>query len=93
MQRLLTLSPQVHVELVVNDEGLALLGSNSPLAQQIKQMSNQADRLRFVACKQSVERSRARGKSITLLPNVDTSHTALEEVMLRLEQGWHVIRV
>jgi intracellular sulfur oxidation DsrE/DsrF family protein len=93
MQRLLSLSPQVNVELLVNEEAIAMLSNDSVVSDQLKQLLAQTHRVTLSACRQGLERWRERGISVKLMPEVETSRSALEEIVHRIDEGWHLVPV
>lgn len=90
--RLLSLSSDVNIELLVNDEAIAMLGTDSMVAGDVRALL-QTQRVKLAACRQGLDAWRNKGGMVSLLPEVDTSHTALEEVIQRIRQGWHLITV
>lgn len=90
--RLLAMDASVRVELLVNDAALGLMVQDSPLASRLVQLHSGSDRLSLVACRQGLDKWRDKGLSLRLLPSVNTQRTALEEVVLKLEQGWRLVR-
>lgn len=93
IERLLLQSPTANVELLVNDEAIAMLAKDSLAAEALLQLTQATNRLKLSACRQGLDRWRERGAAINLIPDVDTSRTALEEVVRRIDEGWRLIAV
>ncbi|MEK6771522.1 MAG: hypothetical protein AABY62_07785 [Pseudomonadota bacterium] len=86
---------RLHVELVANAEGLNLLRvGKSPAAEQVAYIQKQYGNVKFLACGKTIERVQAeKGVRVKLLPNVEVASSALDQIILRLRQGWTYIRV
>jgi intracellular sulfur oxidation DsrE/DsrF family protein len=84
----------VQVELVANGAGLALVRADlSPYADRIAALRRAHVNVRFVACDNTITILRQQGEDVTLLPGVDVAPTAVDQIMMRLQQGWAYIRV
>ncbi len=85
----------IQMELVVSGGGLDLLRADvSPYANRIKTMKETYSTLDFIACRQTLDRYREKGVDIKLLPEARLqSSSALDEVMLRLQQGWTYVSI
>lgn len=84
----------IEVEIIANGGGLALLRADvSPFAQRINTMREKYPSLALVACNQSIRNLRAKGVEVRLLPNTGVASSALDEITLRLKQGWGYIKV
>jgi len=86
---------RLHVELVANAEGLNLLRTGkSPAAEQVAYIQKNYGNVRFLACGKTIQRIQAeKGMPVKLLPNVEIASSALDQIILRLRQGWTYIRV
>jgi len=86
---------RLHVELVANAEGLNLLRlGKSPAAEQVAHIQKQYGNVKFLACGKTIQRLQAeKGGRVKLLPNVEVASSALDQIILRLRQGWTYIRV
>ncbi len=86
---------RLHVELVANAEGLNLLRvGKSPAADQVAYIQKNYGNVRFLACGKTIQRIQAeKGVPVKLLPNVEVASSALDQIILRLRQGWTYIRV
>jgi intracellular sulfur oxidation DsrE/DsrF family protein len=75
------------VEIVANEGGLNLLRSDmTPYAEQIRQLAEQD--VLFFACSKAIERLEDQGVSVHLVPEANTNYSALDRVVLRMQQGW-----
>jgi intracellular sulfur oxidation DsrE/DsrF family protein len=75
------------VEIVANEGGLNLLRSDmTPYARQIKRLAEQD--VLFFACSKAIERLEEQGVSVHLVPEANTNYSALDRVVLRMQQGW-----
>jgi intracellular sulfur oxidation DsrE/DsrF family protein len=75
------------VEIVANEGGLDLLRSDvTPFADQIRVLAEQD--VLFFACSRAIERLEERGVKVRLVPEADTRYSALDRVVLRMQQGW-----
>jgi intracellular sulfur oxidation DsrE/DsrF family protein len=86
---------RLHVELVANAEGLNLLRlGKSPAATQVARIQKTYGNVRFLACGKTIQRIESeKGVKVKLLPNVNVASSALDQIILRLRQGWTYIRV
>lgn len=84
----------IQVELIANDRGIHLLQAGaSPAAKRIVAMQKTHANLRLVACNEAIERLRAQGEDVTLLPDVDVVSSAVTEIARRMGQGWKYLQV
>jgi uncharacterized protein len=84
----------IEVEIVANSTGLDLLRADaSPYAARIAALRREFPELGLVACGQTLERRRAGGQQVTLLPGTLIAPSALDEVIKRLRGGWVYVRV
>jgi intracellular sulfur oxidation DsrE/DsrF family protein len=80
------------VEIVANESGLDLLRSDvTPYAAQIRALAEQD--VLFFACTRAIERLEERGIQVKLLPEAKTEYSALDRVVLRMQQGWEYVRI
>lgn len=85
---------QVSVEIVANSEGLDLLREGvSAHAARIAALRAAHPGLSLVACGQTAQRLREGGTEVRLLPGTRTASSALDEIVLRMQQGWAYVRV
>ena len=80
-------TPQRRVEIVANEGGLDLLRSDvTPFADRIRRLAEQD--VLFFACTRAIQRLEEQGVRVQLLPQADTRYSALDRVVLRMQQGW-----
>lgn len=83
------------VEVVANGSGLSMLRADTtPFAKEIKQLQAAHKNLRFVACKNTIDRlAREKGITAQLLPGVVVIDSGVAQLMRRQQQGWAYIQV
>jgi uncharacterized protein len=83
----------VKVDVLANAGGIDLLRADvSPHALRIAQMIGTYPDLRFLACANSIARLREQEITPILIDRVNTSGTAVDHVVDRLQRGWTYIR-
>jgi intracellular sulfur oxidation DsrE/DsrF family protein len=76
-----------HVEIVANEQGLNLLRSDvTQFASEISLL--QAHDVVFYACSKTIQRLEERGVEVRLVPHAIADYTALDRVVLRMQEGW-----
>lgn len=84
----------IEVELVANAGGLDLLRAGvSPHAERIAALRGENPNFALIACGQTVERLRERGVEVRLLPGTRVASSALDQIVMRMSQGWSYIRI
>lgn len=84
----------IQVELVANGGGLDLLRDGvSPYADRLENLARVRGNLSLLACATAIEKARASGADVKLLPHVIVTSSALDQIMLRLQQGWTYIQI
>jgi intracellular sulfur oxidation DsrE/DsrF family protein len=84
----------VVVEIVANAGGLDLLREGvSEHAPRIAALRAEHPGLSLVACGRTVQKLREAGVDVRLLPGTLTATSALDEIILRMQQGWAYVRV
>lgn len=84
----------VTIEIVANGAGLDLLRvATSPYAERIEGLRRAYPALTLVACGQTVERLRDAGADVRLLPGATVATSALDQIVLRMQQGWAYVRL
>ncbi|MBI5255849.1 MAG: hypothetical protein HY855_05075 [Burkholderiales bacterium] len=84
----------VLVEIVANSGGLDLLRADvSTQAPRIARLRAAYPELSLVACGQSAERLRERGIALQLLPGASLASSALDQIVLRMRQGWTYVKI
>ena len=85
----------LHLEIIANAEGLSLLRADvSPARERVQAMQNTYKNVKFLACGKTIERLQLEKnmRNVPLLPGVAVVPSALDQVILRLENGWAYIR-
>ncbi len=85
---------RLEVEIVANGPGLDLFRADDKVfAPRLASLRRDYPALSLVACRQTMERRRARGEPVELAPDVALAPSALHEVVERLRAGWVYVRV
>ena len=80
------------IEIVANGHGLDLLRSDtSPFAEEIKALADSD--IAFYACSKAIERMEERGVHVLLVPEADPRYTALDRVVIRMQDGWNYLKI
>lgn len=80
-------APDRRIEIVANEGGLALLRSDvTPFGDRIRELA--AQDVLFFACSRAIERLEEQGVEVRLVPEANARHSALDRVVLRLQDGW-----
>lgn len=75
------------VEIVANERGLDLLRSDvTPFAEEIRIL--QENDVVFYACARSIQRLEEKGVKVILVPDIQQDYTALDRVVMRMQDGW-----
>jgi intracellular sulfur oxidation DsrE/DsrF family protein len=94
-REILASSDQAHphrVEVVANEQGLNLLRSDiTPFAEEIAALADSS--VVFYACSRAIQRLEERGVSVQLVPQANPDYTALDRVVLRLQDGWNYLKL
>ncbi len=84
----------VAIEIVANGPGLDLLrASDSPYAQRLESLRTAYPPLALVACGQTLQKLQDAGVEVRLLPGTRVATSALDEIVLRMQQGWAYVRL
>lgn len=82
------------LEIVANGGGLNLLRRDvSPLPQRVNQLLGDYQNVSFLACSKALDRLREKGVKIDLLEEAGVTSSALEQILLRMREGWVYIKV
>ena len=82
------------LEIVANGPGLDLLrAAVSPHGQRIAALRASHPELTLVACGQTVHRLRSEGTDVRLLPGTVVATSALDQIVMRMQQGWAYVRI
>ena len=80
------------VEVVANQKGLNLLRSDvTPFSDEI--LSLQENKVVFYACSRTIELLEKDGVDVHLVPDTNQSYTALDRVVLRMQDDWDYIKI
>jgi intracellular sulfur oxidation DsrE/DsrF family protein len=82
------------LEIVANGDGLNLLRARySSYPERTEELIHNYDNLAVMACARTLQAIKEQGGDVELLPSVNTTESALERVVDRLQDGWLYIRV
>ncbi len=82
------------IEIIANGGGLDLLRSDvTRYRERISMLQKEYPNLDVVGCNQSIDALKKKGVAVNLLPNVRIASSALDEINMRLQQGWDYVRV
>lgn len=80
------------VEIVANERGLDLLRSDvTPFADEIRML--QQNNVVFYACARSIQRLEEKGVEVVLVPDARQDYTALDRVVMRMQDGWNYEKI
>ena len=80
------------VEIVANERGLDLLRSDiTPFAEEIRAL--QKNNVVFYACARSIQRLEEKGVKVILVPDIRQDYTALDRVVMRMQDGWQYEKI
>ncbi len=80
------------VEVVANEKGLDLLRSDvTRFSEEINYLAS--NRVVFYACSKTIERLEEKGVTVRLVPEAISGYTALDRVVLRMQDGWEYIKI
>lgn len=83
----------IAIEVIANIGGIDVLRADvSAHATRIAALRTTYPELTFVACGQTLARLRERGTDTRLLPGVQVTTSALDQVVRRLHEGWLYVR-
>ena len=84
----------LQIEIIANSSGAALLRSDvSPYVARLGMMKAKYPNLELVVCSQTLDKLRAQGVSVQLLPQTSIAPSAAQQIKKRLQQGWDYVRV
>ncbi len=85
---------KLKIEIIANGGGLDLLRSDvTQYRERISLLQAKYPNLDVVGCDQSITELQKKGILVTLLPNIRVASSALDEINMRLQQGWDYVRV
>jgi uncharacterized protein len=83
----------VAVEIVANNTGLDVLRVDMPSqAARLLALHASYPNLTLVACGQTIERLRAQGVPVQLVPDTTVATSALDQIVKRIREGWTYVR-
>lgn len=81
--------PGFQLEVLANSDGIDFLRTGtSPYAKQIEALIEKYPNLHFMVCGTSLRNIEKEGKKVSLLPHVNITSSAVEQVAKRLREGW-----
>lgn len=84
----------IQVDILANAGGIDLLRMDvSPQARRIARMMRDYDNIHFIACTNSLQRLQEKGITPVLINQTQQDKTAVEHIIMRLQQGWTYLRV
>lgn len=83
----------LQVAVIVNSGGIDMLrAATSQHASRVRSLQAAYPNLRFIGCRNTLERLKDGGHDIRLLPGVEQAPAAIDEIVQRLERGWTYIK-
>ena len=90
-------SQDSEIEVVANASAIRMLRTGySPYSDRVRQLQDRYFNLTFLACKDAIDHIReleGPESDVSLLPDVETTPSALEHILERLSEGWVYINV
>jgi len=83
----------LQIEIIANSSGAALLRSDvSPYVARLGMMKAKYPNLDLVVCSQTLDKLRAQGVNVQLLPQTTIAPSAAQQIKKRLREGWDYVR-
>ena len=84
----------LQLEVIANGPALDLYRvDKSPASERIRQLQANYGNLTFLACRKTLERlKKEQGVEVKLVPGVKVAPSALEQILMRLQNGWTYIQ-
>jgi len=80
------------VEVVANEKGLGLLRRDiTKFTEEINYLAS--NNVVFYACSKTIQRLEEKGVVVRLVPEAIAGYTALDRVVLRMQDGWEYIKI
>ena len=80
------------VEIVANEQGLDLLRRDvTPFSKEISALAN--EHVIFYACSKAIQRLEEQGIEVQLVPEAKSSYSALDRVVIRMNDGWQYVKI
>lgn len=86
-------SSNVKVDLISNYKGVRLFDVNNPHNSELNRLLDKYENLTLFACKRALERAKAKGKPINIMPKVQHDKPAIDAVVERLNSGWKYMKI
>ena len=84
----------IELEVIANAGGLNLFRDNAtPYSKRVKHLIEAYPNIRFIACSNAIERLREKGIEPNLINAVHQGPTALDQVVMRMNEGWSYIKI
>ena len=84
----------IELEVIANAGGLNLFRDNAtPYSKRVKHLIEAYPNIRFIACSNAIERLREKGIEPNLINAVHQGPTALDQVVMRMSEGWSYIKI
>jgi intracellular sulfur oxidation DsrE/DsrF family protein len=83
----------VQVEIVANNQGIHLFDANDLDKLQILKSLAQYDNVKLLACKNAIANLKSKGEKIKLMAPVIRDRAALDEIVGKMQQGWHYQKI
>lgn len=82
------------VAVVAHSTGIDLMRSGvSPFEAQIRKIIATHDNIHFIACANAIRALRSKGIDPVIMPEVDTSKPAMDQIIEHVQDGWDYIKV
>lgn len=82
------------IELVANSSGIDLLRADTtPYGQRIRSLMDHYQHLHLVACQNTLQKLQAAGLRVVLLDDTEVAGSAVEHIVMRLQQGWTYVKI
>lgn len=92
-ESLLSSNPSSQVEIIANYQGIQIFDGKNADIEQVKALLTKYDNLKLIACQRAVEKALEEGKTLNLLPQVQSNQPAIDVVVDQLKQGWTYIKI
>ena len=84
----------IELEVIANAGGLNLFRDNAtPYSKRVKRLIETYPNIRFIACANAIERIREKGIEPNLINAVHQGTTAIDQVVMRMNEGWSYIKI
>lgn len=84
----------VQIELVANNKGVDLLRSNvSNYKERLNLMHVKYPNINFLVCGKTLAKLKKNGENVQLLPFTGVATSAVDQINMRLHEGWGYVRI